>query len=360
MTSARLQESMPLSKPTLYIAFIFIIAALLRLWRLSEPPFMYFDENIHATGAEDVRLGHKSFDDQQPPLAPLIMAASLAVFSHERWSPLNVPTSWQSATSVAHEDALCLLDEKGRKIWRIDLARLQQLPPLHLPRPAARLFQRNDGHNLYALSADEKELLIFNLQGHVRGRTPLPFIPDDVLPLPEQNLVVLVARSAGRVAAVHLNDGDVIWQRRLQGALGDVVFQPPPPSPQHDPLKLEMPPKEEDGSSARDYVPSLFLAATAEGTVYRLRLRDGAILNRVRAWGRPVHLALIYREVFRVQVLLITDAASKTFSAVPLPLSVRGKLPPKRGKPISALGMTPDAGRVYVATPQHLDVINPF
>jgi len=146
----------------------------------------------------------------------------------------------------------------------------------------------------------------------------------------------------------------------LKGALGDVVFQPPPPPPTHDPLKLEIPSKAKDDSSAKDYVPSLFLAATAEGTVYRLRLRDGAILNRVRVWRRPVHLALLYREVFHVQVLLVTDAASKSLSTVPLPLSGRGTLPQKRGKPISALGMTPDAGRVYVATPRRLYVVNPF
>ncbi len=88
---------------------LLVVAALLRFWRLGEPPRQYFDEIYYARTAQEYLTGQPIYEWTHPPLGKLLIAGGVWVFGFHPWG-------WRFSAALAGVLTIAALYALGRAV----------------------------------------------------------------------------------------------------------------------------------------------------------------------------------------------------------------------------------------------------
>lgn len=81
-------------RPALWLVLLLAASAVLRFWRLAEPPSQVFDEIYYARTAREYLTGQPIYEWTHPPLSKLLIGVGVRVFGFHAWGWRAVPAAF--------------------------------------------------------------------------------------------------------------------------------------------------------------------------------------------------------------------------------------------------------------------------
>ncbi len=197
-----------------------------RIWRLDNPPVMFFDEAFRSAVAEQIALGQPTPDQRHPPLAALLMALMLQRFQKVHQQQISLPFAPIDAAYLPFTDSIYFLSPDGTRLVIISCKDPTRQQVMGLRRHVQRLLTASHS-TLYVLGSREQELVRLNEEGQPLQIIPLPFPPGKVvLTDPHGHHLLIGHFRTGRLALIDSHNGQVVWALSLKTRLSDFSFDP--------------------------------------------------------------------------------------------------------------------------------------
>lgn len=81
-------------RPAAWLGVLLVVSAVLRFWRLGDPPTQVFDEIYYARTAREYLLGLPVYEWTHPPLSKLLVAAGIRLLGFDAWGWRLLPASF--------------------------------------------------------------------------------------------------------------------------------------------------------------------------------------------------------------------------------------------------------------------------